>query len=118
MTEKPAEHLADSIEHDEEMLNKPRSTFTPDHGTEVQSRERFQWDYDVITNIMALFTCFFASTWMLVVPSGTIGFISEAFPLEYSRSPSRFQRLLPFPIAYCSHSSATYLTTLAAKVFS
>jgi MFS family permease len=35
---------------------------------------------------MALFTCFFASTWMLVVPSGTIGFISEAFPLESSKS--------------------------------
>jgi predicted MFS family arabinose efflux permease len=86
MTEKPAEHLADSIEHDEEMPTQPRSTFTPDHETEVESGEPFQWDYDVITNLMALFTCFFASTWMLVVPSGTIGFISEAFPLESSKS--------------------------------
>jgi hypothetical protein len=85
MTEKPAEHLADFIEHDE-MPTEPRSTFTPDHKTEVQSGEPFQWDYDVITNLMVLFTCFFASTWMLVDPSGTIGFISEAFPLESSKS--------------------------------
>jgi len=42
----------------------------------------FKWDFQVLTNLIALFFTFFASTFMLVVPSSAIGFIEEAFPSQ------------------------------------
>ncbi|KAF2492735.1 MFS general substrate transporter [Lophium mytilinum] len=50
------------------------------------SDAEFKWDFDIIVNLAALYIVFFASTWMLIVPSSIIGFITEAFPTEADKS--------------------------------
>ncbi|KAL4861921.1 hypothetical protein BDV12DRAFT_57007 [Aspergillus spectabilis] len=44
----------------------------------------FVWDLNIWLNIIALWMCFFTATWLLVVPSSIIGFISAAFPEDAS----------------------------------
>jgi hypothetical protein len=46
----------------------------------------FKWDFDIIINLTALYVVFFASTWVLIVPSSIIGFITAAFPEDASKS--------------------------------
>lgn len=40
----------------------------------------FSWNYDVITNLLALYFTYFASTWALGVPGGSIPYIMAEFP--------------------------------------
>jgi MFS family permease len=84
MSNKP-EELNVSLEHSE---GSPNHTTPAFHGFDLDGEidAQFRWDFDVVTNLLALFTCFFASTWMLVTPSGSIGFISKAFPTESNKS--------------------------------
>ncbi|KAJ5924923.1 hypothetical protein N7454_007562 [Penicillium verhagenii] len=49
--------------------------------------EEFVWNYDVITNLIALNAVFFAASWGLVVPTSAIGFIARVFPENASDSP-------------------------------
>ncbi|KAF9886962.1 hypothetical protein FE257_010703 [Aspergillus nanangensis] len=46
----------------------------------------FVWDLDIWLNLCGCWACFFTSTWLLVVPSSTIEFISAAFPEDASIS--------------------------------
>ncbi|KAL4981914.1 major facilitator superfamily domain-containing protein [Aspergillus falconensis] len=49
-------------------------------------QEIFKWDLDIWLNLIALWGCFFTSTWLLVVPNSTISFIAAAFPEDASIS--------------------------------
>lgn len=40
----------------------------------------FRWNFDVCTNLLALYLIYFASTWALSVPSSSIAFIMYEFP--------------------------------------
>jgi hypothetical protein len=84
MSEKPEETNI-ALEHSEGPPDHTTSSF---HGFERDGEidAQFRWDFDIVTNLLALFTCFFASTWMLVTPSGSTGFITQAFPTESDKS--------------------------------
>ncbi|KAI9828522.1 MAG: hypothetical protein M1819_006578 [Sarea resinae] len=42
----------------------------------------FEYNFDVITNLIALFWTFFASTWTISFPNAETTYITEAFPTE------------------------------------
>ncbi|KAM0326369.1 hypothetical protein ACHAQA_006971 [Verticillium albo-atrum] len=44
----------------------------------------FSWDSDVITNLIALYLIYFASTWAMAVPAASIAFIMYEFPSDQS----------------------------------
>ncbi|PMD36358.1 MFS general substrate transporter [Hyaloscypha variabilis F] len=44
----------------------------------------FVWNYDVVTNLLALYLTYFSSTWALTIPSTSIAFIMYEFPGDYS----------------------------------
>jgi MFS family permease len=80
MAEKPAEPDV-SLEHSEGNTHHTASSVFNGFGAD-EIETTFRSDFDACTNLLALFTCFFASTWMLAVPSGGIGLIVQAFLLD------------------------------------
>src|SRR4051812_25709361 len=44
----------------------------------------FKWDYDVLTNLAALYLMFFACTWAQSVPASSIVFIIYEYPTDFS----------------------------------
>jgi MFS family permease len=53
-------HFEDVVRHDED--------------------DDFAWSYDVITNLLALYLTYFASTWAMGVPGGSIAYIMAEYP--------------------------------------
>jgi MFS family permease len=51
---------------------------------EEEAEENFRWDLDVVTNLLALYSIYFASTWAMSVPSSSIAFIMYEFPSDHS----------------------------------
>ncbi|KAF3309630.1 hypothetical protein TWF173_010719 [Orbilia oligospora] len=49
----------------------------PDDGA-----EEFHWNLPIFLNLLALFACYFSSTWALIVPSASIPFIVARFPQQ------------------------------------
>ncbi|EXK80638.1 hypothetical protein FOQG_14844 [Fusarium oxysporum f. sp. raphani 54005] len=48
--------------------------------------DHFAWNKDVIANLFALYATYFASTWAMSVPNGSIVFILREYPQEQSSS--------------------------------
>ncbi|KAF3255005.1 hypothetical protein TWF217_006707 [Orbilia oligospora] len=44
--------------------------------------EEFHWNLPIFLNLLALFACYFSSTWALIVPSASIPFIVARFPQQ------------------------------------
>ncbi|OGE55170.1 hypothetical protein PENARI_c005G08212 [Penicillium arizonense] len=78
----PAEAEKQDIEHVDVLEDTPSSSTATDPPME----EKFVWSYDIITNLIALNTVYFAASWALVVPTSAIGFIARVFPEQASDS--------------------------------
>ncbi|KAK6501599.1 hypothetical protein TWF481_009434 [Arthrobotrys musiformis] len=44
--------------------------------------EEFRWSVPIFLNLLALFACYFSSTWALIVPNASIPFIVAKFPQQ------------------------------------
>jgi len=67
--EKPSLHQSEK---------EPGTPSDPEH--QQPEEELFKWDLAICTNLLALFMCYFSSTWGLLVPTSSIAFIVEQFP--------------------------------------
>lgn len=57
---------------------------TPHDIQEDEDEDNFKWDFDVVTNLLALYMAYFSSTWAISVPSSSIAFIMYEFPSDHS----------------------------------
>lgn len=67
------------VEHGEEPTH---GTAASEHEPQDEDLEDFSWNYDVITNLLALYLIHFSSTWGMSIPSASIAFINYEFPSD------------------------------------
>lgn len=58
-----------------------------DHTAEVVVEEDFDWNYDVWTNLIAVYMTYFSSIWSMSIAPSELAFINEAFPNDTSLTP-------------------------------
>lgn len=62
-------------------VDQAAHTETIDNYSNDEEPTNFSWDYDVITNLSALYSCYFASAWAMGVPSSSLAYIMMEYPM-------------------------------------
>ncbi|KFZ03435.1 hypothetical protein V502_10950 [Pseudogymnoascus sp. VKM F-4520 (FW-2644)] len=61
-------------------LDQATHVETIDDHSNDEDPTNFSWDYDVITNLSALYCCYFSSAWAMGVPSSSLAYIMMEYP--------------------------------------
>lgn len=84
MDKSGAEHYEQAHDNKDVHVFEVETTEYPSNLDPEGTDALFKWDYDVVTNLAAMYTCFFASTLALIAPTSALGFIEKAYPSEAS----------------------------------